>query len=251
MIDKAFILAAGRGTRMKPLTDRLPKPLAEVAGRSLLERSLEHLRDAGVSDVVINTHHLADQIEAKINSYLHPSPRRGEDKGGGALKMDIHLSHEPRLLDTGGGIYKALQHFQENPFYVLSGDGLWTDGAHENALRRLAKAWDPEVMDILMLLQPVSVFALTEGIGDYDLLPDGRARRSPDKTGTHMFTSIRINHPRIFANAPHGAFSYLTLLDAAQQAGRLYGLEHDGEWHHISTMENLAAVDAVFTRKKL
>jgi MurNAc alpha-1-phosphate uridylyltransferase len=237
-IEKAFILAAGLGTRMKPLTDTIPKPMVQVGKRSLLERTLDHLKDYGVSEVVINTHYKAQAIEEYVASYKD---------------LNITLSHEDLLLDTAGGIANGMQHFSaakaDEDFFVLSGDGLWTDGAHEAALERLAEAWDPEAMDILMLLQPVSSFSLTEGVGDYDILPTGRAVRSLNRTGSHMFTSIRINSPRIFADAPAGAFSYLTLMDAAQQAGRLYGLEHDGEWHHISTLDDLMAVDTAFRSK--
>ena len=241
-IEKAFILAAGLGTRMKPVTDSIPKPMVTVAGKSLLERTLDHLRAEGVREIVINTHYRPDAIEACINTY------RAAHKG-----LSIHLSHEPQLLDTGGGVINGLQHFSpdnaSSEFFVLSGDGLWTDGAHEPALERLAEAWDPEAMDILMLLQPVSSFSLTEGVGDYDITQTGRARRSKDRTGSHMFTSIRINSPSIFKNAPAGPFSYLKLLDDAEAKGRLYGLEHDGEWHHISTPADLEAVDLAMRGK--
>ncbi len=232
--QKAFILAAGLGKRLRPYTDDLPKPLVDVNGRTLLDRTLDHLENAGAGEAVINTHYLADKITAHLAR--RESPR-------------IHFSHEPQLLDTGGGIKNALNYFGDEPFFVISGDGLWTDGPSHGALKRLADAWDPEAMDILILLQPLSTFNFTEGVGDYDLAPDGRARRALDKTGKHMFTSIRINHPRIFKDSPDGAFSYLDLLDKAEAAGRLYGLVHDGEWHHISTPEDLEAANAAFKGK--
>lgn len=218
---------------MKPLTERIPKPMVQVAKQTLLDRTLDHLEDAGVTDVVINTHHLAQQI----NRHLQPrrTPR-------------ITFSHEPSLLDTGGGIRKAVQHFHGESFYVVSGDGLWTDPPGETALQQMAAQWDPDKMDILILLQQVSAMKLTMGVGDYDIRSDGRAVRSRHKTGTHMFTSIRINHPRIFDNAPFGAFSYLPLLDQAENDGRLFALEHKGMWHHISTPEDLRAVNFAVTR---
>jgi N-acetyl-alpha-D-muramate 1-phosphate uridylyltransferase len=225
--EKAFILAAGLGTRMKPLTNAMPKPLAIVGGLTLLEHTLDQLEEAGVKDVVINTHHLADKITAKLKG--RPSPA-------------LIYSHENVLLDTGGGIQKMLPHFGNDPFYVLSGDGLFTG----DALGLLAAAWNPAKMDILLLLQPLSAFKLTTGKGDYDLLPDGRAQRSLDKTGQYMFTSIRINHPRIFVSQRPEAFSYLELMDTAEKAGRLYGLVHDGDWHHISTVADLEAVNKAF-----
>lgn len=228
--DKAFILAAGLGARMRPLTAQRPKPLAEIAGRTLLERTLDQLTDAGVSEAVINTHHLAEMIPAALKGRTAPA---------------LHFSYEPALLDTGGGIKNALRHFRDGPFYVLSGDGFWTDGPVP-ALDRLGSIWDGDKMDILVMLQPVSTFTLTKGVGDYDLAADGRATRSHAQKGAHMFTSMRINHPRIFRNAPDGPFSYLTLLDEAEKAGRLYGIVHDAEWHHLSTVADLEAVNRRF-----
>jgi MurNAc alpha-1-phosphate uridylyltransferase len=229
---KAFILAAGFGTRLRPLTETCPKPLIPVAGRTLLDRTLDHLEDTGVHSVVINTHYLAGQIENHCVSRQTPK---------------IILSHEPVLLDTGGGIKKALGQFGQDPFFVLSGDGLWTDGPGETALGRMAACWDPKKMDILMLLQRVADMTLTQGAGDYDLDIDGRAVRSLQKGGAYMFTSIRINAPAIFRDTPDGAFSYLELLDRAERAGRLYGLVHTGAWHHISTPADLMAVETAFS----
>lgn len=232
--SKAFILAAGLGTRMRPLTDERPKPLLEVEGKSLLDRTLDHLQAAQIREVVINTHYKAQQISACLKDRKSPK---------------IHVSHEDILLDTGGGIKKALSCFEDD-FFVLSGDGLWENSGEFNALKALAKVWNPDKMDILMLLQPVERMILTQGVGDYDLDEQGRAVRSKSKTGKYMFTSIRINAPRIFEDTPEGPFSYLKLMDRAQEAGRLYGLVHQGDWHHISTPVDLAAVDAFYTARQ-
>lgn len=228
--DKAFILAAGLGARMRPLTLERPKPLAEVAGRTLLGRTLDRLTEAGVRETVINTHHLAEMIPVALKERTAPR---------------LHFSHEPELLDTGGGIKNALRYFGDDPFYVLSGDGLWSDGPIP-ALDRLGSVWDRKTMDVLIMLQPVSTFTLTKGVGDYDLLPGGRAIRSRQQKGAYMFTSMRINHPRIFKSAPEAPFSYLSLLDEAEKAGRLYGIVHDAEWHHLSTVADLEAVNRHF-----
>ncbi len=232
--NKAFILAAGLGTRMQPITFSIPKPMVEVAGQSLLSRTLDGLIEAGVKEVVINTHHLPQQIRGIL------SERKD---------IAINFSHEPVLLDTAGGIKKMLHIFGNDPFYVLSGDGLWTDISGQNALRGMAAAWNPGIMDILILLQPVSSMTLTQGVGDYDINPDGRAVRSPGKNGTHMFTSMRINHPRIFSTLTAAPTSYLPLLDRAESQGRLFAIEHTGKWHHISTPEDLKAVDAAFRQR--
>lgn len=232
MPDQAFILAAGFGTRLRPHTLHAPKPLTKVGGQSLLDHTLDHLQQAGVKQVVVNTHYLADHITQHLQARTAPR---------------VVLSHEEEILDTGGGIMNALPLLADAPFYVLSGDGYWLDAKGEggdtvSSLGVLADKWDPDVMDIVILLQPVDSMVVTKGIGDYDLDAEGRAVRSLDKTGAYMFTSMRINHPRIFDGAPAGAFSYLELLDRAQAKGRLYGVVHCGVWHHISTPADLSAV---------
>jgi len=121
------------------------------------------------------------------------------------------------LLDTGGGIKAKRDNFGEESFYVLSGDSLWNDGPGDSALKQLSDAWDDEKMDILMLLQPIASMKLTKGCGDYHLEPDGRAIRAYDHAGEYMFTSIRINSPRIFRSTPEIPFSYLRMMDNAQK----------------------------------
>lgn len=234
MIDKAFILAAGLGTRMRPLTDSTPKPLLEVAGRTLIDHALDKLEKAGVNDVTVNLHYLGGQIRTHLGKRKSPA---------------LHFSEEPQLLDTGGGIQKTLPHFGDDPFYVISGDSLWQDAPGTDTLKSLAAAWDPAKMDIMILLQDIRTMRLTEGVGDYHLEPDGRAVRAYDRRGTHMFTSIRINAPRIFTSKPENLpFSYLDLLDQAQKRGRLFGLEHRGQWHHLSTPADIAAVNEHFAK---
>ena len=229
MIDHAFILAAGMGSRLRPYTDDRPKPMVEVGGVPVIDGILHRLAAAGVEQVTVNLHYRGEQLAAHL---------------AGRTSPQITLSREETLLETGGGVKHALATTNGQPFYVIAGDTVWTDGPGGNALTRLARAWDPARMDILTLLMPVDHMVLTHGVGDYDLDPDGRVRRSFDKTGAHMFTNIRINRPEIFADAPDGPFSFLTLMDRAQAAGRFYGLVHDGDWHHISTPQELERVNA-------
>lgn len=228
--QKAFILAAGLGTRLRPYTNEKPKPLVEVNGKSLLDRTLDHLTEVNISEIALNTHYLPDQIRNAIQN-------RSEFKN--------HISYEEKLLDTGGGIKNMLQHFDE-AFFVLSGDGLWENAPDQNTLIAMAEVWNPDTMDILILLQPVNSMKLTQGIGDYTLDENGLPARSLDKTGEYMFTSMRINHPRIFKNTSHNAFSYLELLDKAQEQGRLHAFIHEGDWHHISTPQDLESVDKAY-----
>lgn len=244
IIDKpkrAFILAAGMGTRLRPYTDHCPKPMVQVAGRSLIARSLDKLVAAGVDEVVINLHYLADVLRAHVEDTV-----RGIEDAGKTLR--VHFSFEDVLLDTGGGVRKALDYFEDDPFYVIAGDALWEDQAGEvSALDWLAQAWDPAQMDIVTLMEPLSRMVLTRGVGDYDLLDDGQAVRCADKSGAYMWTNIRLNSPVIYRDRPvGGAFSFLPLMDEAQGLGRLRALVHGGAWHHISTPSDLEAVDAYF-----
>ncbi len=233
--DHAFILAAGKGTRLRPYTDSVPKPLVTVGGRTLLDRTLDRLEEAGVTHVTINLHYMAPVLEAHLAKRKSPV---------------ITLSYEPELLDTGGGVKKALPALGDKPFYVIAGDALWTDGPSGNALLRLAAHWDDSRMDILTLMQPLTGMVLTQGLGDYDLREDGKPVRSLDKTGAYMWTNIRINHPRLYTSATDGNFSFLALMDKAESEGRFHALVHDGDWHHISTAADLERVDAHFALER-
>ncbi len=233
--DKAFILAAGKGTRLRPHTDTMPKPMVDIAGKSIIKRTIEKLAAAGVNKIVINTHHLADVIESHLSAFSFP---------------EIIISREDALLDTGGGIKKVISHFGKDPFFVINGDALWDDAPGENAFTRLADRWDNATMDILLLLEPKEYMAPSQFVGDYHLLPDGAAIRAKDKTGNHMFAGIRIAHPRIFDGVPDGVFSFLQLMDAAESAGRLYALPHNGAWYHISTPEDLADANRIFQSRE-
>lgn len=226
-IERAFVLAAGMGTRLRPYTDTCPKPLVKVCGKPIIDYILEALAAAGVGEVVVNLHHLGAMLADHLKARTSPK---------------ITLSCEKDLLDTGGGVAKALSCFQNSSFYVLNGDSFWADGAGESMLACLAGAWDPARMDILLLLYPAAL--VTGGSGDYDLTEDGRAMRSLVREGAQMFTGVRVVHPRVFRNVPDGPFSFRDLMDTAQVAGRLYGLVHDGLWHHISTPEDLWRVEA-------
>jgi MurNAc alpha-1-phosphate uridylyltransferase len=225
---KAFILAAGFGTRMRPLTDHIPKPMVEVAGRSLIYHILDKLAAAGVQEVMVNMHYLAPVLQKHLEAY----PQQ---------KLKIHTSFEPEILDTGGGIVNVLPFFEGKPFYVIAGDAFWMEGSVP-ALTRLAQQWDGDKMDIITLMQPLNRMVLTSGAGDYDLLLGGHVKRSLNKMGSAMWTNIRLNHPRIYREKP-SAFSFLEIMDACEGQGRFYAMEHGGDWHHISTPKDLEAVN--------
>jgi MurNAc alpha-1-phosphate uridylyltransferase len=223
-----MVLAAGLGLRMRPLTETRPKPLIAVAGRTMLDRVLDHLDRAGVSRRVVNAHWLAPLIHAHL-----------------AGRPDIVISDEAVLLDTGGGVTKALPHLGAEPFYVCNADIIWRDGSRPS-LERLAEAWDDGRMDALLLLQRTAEAFGYDGAGDFILDDDGRIRRrGPGQTSPLLFAGVQILHPRLFAGAPTGPFSLNRLYDAAQVAGRLFGLVHDGEWYHIGTPPALAEAEAL------
>ncbi len=230
MFTHAFILAAGMGSRLRPYTDTLPKPMVSVAGQSIIYHILDRLIQAGVTDVTINLHYLGDLLEEHL-SYR--------------TDINITFSYEETLLDTGGGIKKALNSFENNPFFIINGDAFWVDG-DINIFNHLQKTWQEKRMDILLALQPTERMKLTKGVGDYILDSDGQAKRSPVQEGDMMFAGIRLCHPRVFNNTPDESFSFLKLMDQAEADNRLYGLEHKGEWHHISTAEDLERVHKVY-----
>ncbi len=229
-IDRAFLLAAGLGTRLRPFTDTLPKPMVPVWGLPLIDHALNRLQDAKTGQVRVNLHHFGEVLEK------HLSPR---------TCPKITFSWEKNLLDAGGGIKAALPFFGADPFYILNGDSLWIDGLNDPTLTRLAQFWNDETMDLLILLHPIEKMRLTRAGQDYDLDErDGRPKRSLNKSGRYAFTGLRIAHPRLFADTPDGPFPFLPLMDRAEQNGRLFALVHDGDWHHISTPEDLANVEA-------
>ncbi|MFP4098739.1 MAG: nucleotidyltransferase family protein [Alphaproteobacteria bacterium] len=237
---KAFILAAGFGTRLRPVTEKIPKPIVQINGRSLLWRTLDRLRAYGTREVVVNAHYLPEHIKDHVDEYLRLYPQ-----------MCIHVSFEEAVLDTGGGVFHALHFFdRDEPFFVIAGDNLWIDRNDDtygsgrlSALQKLACGWDDHNMDILTLMKPVLHMRLTDGVGDYHFREDGRVFRSFDKTGTHMWTNIRLNHPRVFEHIDKQAFSFLEIMDWCERQGRLWAQEYDGQWYHISTPDDLECVD--------
>lgn len=229
----AMLLAAGKGERLRSLTETRPKPLIEVGGRALIDHALDRLVEAGIGRVVVNSHYRTDQLEAHL-----------------AVRDDIEvaISREETLLDTGGGVGNALALLGEGPFLVANTDVLWLDGP-ENTLARLAAAWRDEAMDALLLMHEMVRAGRFEGEGDFLLDAAGIARRRAwHEVAPFLFSGVQILHSRLFERAPAGAFSLNRLFDDAEQAARLYGMVHDGLWLHVGTPEGLAAAD-VFLRE--
>jgi MurNAc alpha-1-phosphate uridylyltransferase len=223
-LTHAMVLAAGLGTRMRPLTDDRPKPLLELDGRSLLDHALDRLEAAGVARAVVNAHWFAESIVAAMSRRTRP---------------EIVIQREEALLETGGGVTMALPRLGDGPFAVVNGDAFWLDGPTPG-LTRLAAAFDPDVMDALLLMVRTTQVEGAVGSGDFLLDPVGRMRRPKEREiAPYLFAGVQILAPGLFADAPGGAFSLNRLYDRAAAQGRLFGLVHDGVWFHLSTPEDL------------
>ncbi len=226
--QRAMVLAAGKGVRMRPITERTPKPLVKVGERALLDYALASLIAASVREAVVNAHYFAEAIDAFVAAYqrAHPS-------------LTLHLSHEDELLETGGGVVRARSRLGDAPFYVLNADVIVRDGATP-ALHRLAQAFDPARMDTLLLLQPVARAIGYDGKGDYRLSPDGRLEsRGGAANAPFVFTGAQILTPSLLDGAPDGPFSLKLLYDRSEAERRLFGLVHDGAWLHVGTPDAL------------
>lgn len=226
---RAMLLAAGLGVRMRPITDRLPKPLIRIGGRSLLDRILDKLADAAVTDVVVNTHYLPEQIA---------------DHLAGRRTPRIEISREEERLETGGGVVKALPMLGTERFFVINGDVLWCDGACPT-LTALAAAWDEERMDALLLVQSTRTAIGYDGPGDFAVGDDGRLqRRGARPRAPFLFAGLQILHPRLCAEPPPPPFSLNVLYDRAIATGRAFAHVHDGGWCHVGTPADIAAAES-------
>jgi MurNAc alpha-1-phosphate uridylyltransferase len=229
----AMVLAAGLGERMRPLTDRLPKPLVPVGGKPLLDHVLDRLVAAGVERAVVNVHHLADQIERHL---------------AGRRQPQIVISDERQaLFGTGGGVVKALDALGPEPFIHVNSDTIWIDGVKPN-LERLAQAFDPAAMDALLLLAPAATSIGYTGRGDFIMSPDGRLRRRREnEIAPFVYAGAALLSPKLFHGAPTGAFPLTRLFDRAAADGRLHGLRLEGVWMHVGTPEAIAKAEAAIT----
>ena len=226
----AMVLAAGFGERMRPLTDKLPKPLIAVAGKPLIDHVLDRLAAAGIERAVINVHYLADLIERHVGARQRPR---------------ITISDERQaLLDTGGGVVKALGTLGREPFIHVNSDTIWIDGVKPN-LERLAEAFDAATMDGLLLLAPSAGSIGYAGRGDFIMAADGRLRpRAEPDIAPFVYAGAALLRPELFKDAPAGAFSLTRLFERAAAAGRLHGLRLEGRWMHVGTPSAIADAEA-------
>lgn len=236
-LTRAMVLAAGLGTRMRPLSLKTPKPMIRVAGKPLIDHMLDRLVAAGVTLAVVNVHHLGQQIVEHLKK---------------RTDIEIVISDESAtLLDTGGGTVAALHHFKDEPFFSVNTDALFVD-ARGDALSRLARSWDPDAMDALMLLALTVRSVGYHGMGDFTMDPTGRLkRRQPRTVAPFVWTTVQICHPRLFADPPAARFSTNVMWDRAIQKGRLFGQRLDGDWLEINTPEAINEAESFLREEGL
>ncbi|XBQ17016.1 MAG: nucleotidyltransferase family protein [Oceanicaulis sp.] len=222
-ITRAMAMAAGKGTRMRPLTDDRCKALVEVDGHALIDWTLDKFARAGVQTAIVNVHHCADMLENHL---------------GGRTEPEIVISDErARLLETGGGLVKAAPLLGDDPVFVANTDSVWIDG-QQSELERLAAAFDPELMDFLLMLSPMGEQLGYAGKGDFFLHEDGRIERRGERdSAPYAYAGVQVMHPRILKGETIDVFSTNLLWDKALKAGRVYGLPMRAYWMHVGDPE--------------
>lgn len=229
--DIMMIFAAGRGTRMKTLTDDCPKPLLQVNGYSLLDRIIDKAHAEQIKKIVINTCYKADMIEHHLQTKKHDS---------------VIISREQTALETGGGALNALPLLLpegQNGFFAVNADPLWIDKT-TSVFEQLAQKWNPDTTDILLALIPKKQSFGDVHDGNYFIENNKpRRQRQNEKNIPYLFTGIQILHPRIFDGIQPGVFSLRKLYDTAEQNGRLDFILYDGDWYHVGTPEALSETE--------
>jgi len=231
--ETAMVMAAGIGKRMRPLTATRPKPLVQVAGQTLLDHVFDRLRAAGIKRAVVNVHYLADALEAHLKNRVK--------------EIDVVVSDErDQLMETGGGIVKARELIGDKPFVVVNADNLWIDGPADT-IKLLASRWDDDLMDALLLMVPLARAHNHGGLGDFHLDANGRitGRRKPGRVAPFVYTGVQILSPRVIRDWPEGPFSTNLFWNRAIEAGRAYGVVHQGLWFDVGTPPAIAKTEAL------
>ena len=230
----AMVFAAGIGSRMRPVSDTLPKSLIPIAGRPLIDHMLDRFALNGVARAIVNVHYRADQIEAHLAARSAPQIAFSDER---AL-----------LLDQGGGIKKALPQLGSDPFYVCNTDAFWIEGPRSN-LARLAAAWRPEAMDILLLVASAASSVGVDWPGDFMMDPHGRlSRREERGVAPFVYTGVGIVKPELFAGEAREKFGLAAFFWAAAARGRLYGQRLEGTWLHVGTPQAIAEAERALAR---
>jgi len=237
MPNKAMVFAAGLGTRMRPITDSIPKPLVKVGGKAMIDHMLDRFAAAGVEEAIVNVHRHADLLETHLAMRREPQIIISDERG--------------RLLDQGGAIRKVLPRLGNEPFFLCNTDSFWIEGPRAN-LDRLAAAWNPQDMDILLLVASTPTSVGVDWLGDFTMGADGRLqKREERRVAPFVYTGVGIIKPELFADATEDVFRLSPYFFAAAERGRLFGLRLDGIWLHISTPQAIDDAERLIARSVL
>lgn len=228
---RAMVLAAGLGTRMRPLTDTTTKALVKVAGKALIDHVLDRLAEAGVEEAVVNVHHFADQVEDHLARRTFPRIRISDERA--------------ELLDSGGGVQKARHLLGEDPIFVANIDSIWIEG-RTPALEALKRAWDPARMDVALLLVPRGQGIGFEGPRGFFMDAEGRLTHSaePEPPTPYANVGFQIIKPQVLDGAGQGAFSMVPIWRELAERGRLHGAVMDAFWMHVGDPAAREAAEA-------
>ncbi len=216
----AMVLAAGLGTRMRPLTNDRPKALVEVAGKPLIDHMLARLAEAGVTTAVVNVHAFADRLESHL-------------KARTAAPTIVISDERAEVLETGGGLRLARPRLGQEPIFVANIDSVWRETGASIA-QTLKAAWDPERMDVLLALAPLDRTIGFDGLGDFFIAEDGSLTfRGEAPSAPFGYMGLHITKPQIVDGGPDGAFSLALLWRDLAAKKRLFGVVLDGDWMHV------------------
>lgn len=235
-IAQAMVLAAGLGTRLRPITDTMPKPLVPVAGKAMIDYALDTLADAGVHRAVVNVHHFADQMEAHLKAYR---------------RLEVAISDErDGLMNSGGGLAKGVRLLDRAPLFVMNADLFWVGekSGQPTNLERLATFFDPAVMDMALLCVPLERTTGHNGKKDFQLDDGGRLTRYRDGAQPLVYAGAMAMHSSLLDDTPNDAFNLNLYFDKAIAAGRLFGLVLEGHWLTVGTPDALVEAEEALSR---
>ncbi|MFV0281944.1 MAG: nucleotidyltransferase family protein [Rhodoblastus sp.] len=233
-LDTAMVFAAGLGSRMRPITNSLPKPLVKIGGKAMLDHMLDRLDDGGVARAIVNVHHLADQIETHLKGRTHPQIVISDERG--------------KLLDQGGGIRKVLPLIGDNDFFICNTDAVWIEGPN-SAIAAMRKAWRPQDMDVLLLVAATSGSVGVDWPGDFHMTPEGvLTKRAEREVSAFVYAGVGIIKASLFADAQDEVFRLAPYFFRAAEAGRLHGLRLNGQWLHVGSPEAIEEAERAYAR---
>lgn len=236
-VRQAMVLAAGLGTRMRPITNTIPKPLVKIGGKPMIDYALDSLVEAGVERAAVNVHHFADQMEDHLNAY------RG---------LDIVISDERgALMDSGGGLAKGLKLLGREPAFVMNADLFWIGepAGQPSNLQRLAGFFDAERMDMALLCVRIQDTTGHNGKNDFSLGADGRLTRyRDDPSNPVVYAGAIVMSPTLLDDAPDGPFNLNIYFDKAIARGRLFGMMMEGHWLTVGTPDAIDDAEETIRR---